>query len=418
MNITRAEVFNNINDVNRKYFVLLGIFLPLINMRVNIGSYFDASFFMIFVLIIGGLKLLNRAVSKSNSRIKIYKIDFLIFALLLYMVFSLFISMNISSAIAKIIKFMVLLVLFYFSREIYMNDKSISRIMDYSIISCAGYIIYLSYFYLIKFQRLYIGVDVINGSRAGRNSFALVLLIIFSFSFGKLLEIKNKKELYKLLPSFGVLAVGVLLLQSRGIIVALTIAILFVLIKMKSIKKIKRPLFIGLLLITVIIFLVPSDIRVQILNRIQSIFALFDDTLETVDGIGSINYRRALISISIEAINQNPLIGIGIGSFKVFNVYGYASPHNDYLYFMSEFGIIGLLLYIGILLTFFIMADKNYRINKTSVNLGLLTSMIGIIIYSSFINAYDNFLIWTVYAMIYSTYIKQRKKRKEKGRSG
>jgi O-antigen ligase len=252
-------------------------------------------------------------------------------------------------------------------------------------------------------------MDIVSASRDGRNSLALVLLLILSFAIGVFLETETKRERRHILPFLAVLISGLLFLQSRGAMVAIVMSLVLttVLYKTKT-KNLKKPIFTITIIFAVILFILPDELVKQIWYRVQSIFFLFNDNIQDIDGIGSINDRRTLISISFEAVKYNPMFGIGIGSFRNFSFIGYASPHNDYLYFAAEFGLIGLFLYVYLLMRIYKMAAINYKSEKTPCNRALLIAITSICIYSAFINAYDNFLIWSVYAMICATYSRLR----------
>lgn len=395
-----------------KFIGLLGIFMPLINLRVNIINIYDMSLFMGATIIFGIIQFIKRILKEKQISFRIQIVDLLIFILFVYMIFSLLFSIDKNIGIEKIIKFAILLILFYLSRMIFLNKHNIQQVIKYCIITCSAYIVYLSFYYLIVYNKLYIGMDIVSASKSGRNSLALVLLLILSFAIGVFLETQNKRGKRHILPFLAVLISGLLLLQSRGAMVTIVMSLVFttVLYKTKT-KNLKKSIFTMIIIFAVILIIIPDELRSQIWYRVQSIFLVFNDNIQNTEGIGSINARKALISISFEAIKQNPIFGIGIGSFRSFSFTTYTSPHNDYLYFAAEFGLIGLFLYVYLLISIYRMASLNYKSEKTPYNRALLIAITSICIYSAFINAYDNFLIWSVYAMICATYSRLRQKK-------
>lgn len=118
----------------------------------------------------------------------------------------------------------------------------------------------------------------------------------------------------------------------------------------------RRLSHIGLILITIILISIPISDRLypdySMLDRVKSIADPADN---------SVSERLKIWKKSLLMIRDNPLLGVGIGNWKIsIPSYGteglrsetgdshYQRPHNDFIWVLSETGIIGFLLYLSI----------------------------------------------------------------------
>ena len=83
---------------------------------------------------------------------------------------------------------------------------------------------------------------------------------------------------------------------------------------------------------------------------------------------------------SFHLILQNPIFGVGLGNFTVNGQQD--RPHNEYLQYAVNTGIIGGLLYIAFLITLLVRAIKN---RKETNNITFIT---GICIFCYLISAF------------------------------
>ena len=116
----------------------------------------------------------------------------------------------------------------------------------------------------------------------------------------------------------------------------------------------------------------------NISNRVSSLTALVDEEKQKD---GSLTQRINFYSQAFNFIVENPLLGTGIGNWKIKSIdtnkdriIGYMVPyhvHNDYLELAAETGLIGLLLYLTILFLGFkdvIMKIFNILMDKKNFN--------------------------------------------------
>lgn len=89
------------------------------------------------------------------------------------------------------------------------------------------------------------------------------------------------------------------------------------------------------------------------------IFSIFNDSTRTFTD----DSRYNLIFFSLSEIEKNILFGNGLGHTYMWN--NDVGPHNMYLYFFVEFGLIGFLFYLSVCGIFlyksFVMMDKSLK---------------------------------------------------------
>ena len=171
-------------------------------------------------------------------------------------------------------------------------------------------------------------------------------------------ELKNNFKLVLLLSLITSSTLSVLLLSSRGAIIAISlvmaISLLYFIIKEKSKSLLKS------LLIILSLFL--STIFYNLINE-KNTYNLIEDRFSSVNKPlqdQSINERLGYYKIAIEDIKSSPLLGVGIGNWKNTSILraneflaGYRIPyyvHNDFLEVAAESGILSGLSYLFFIL--------------------------------------------------------------------
>jgi len=189
----------------------------------------------------------------------------------------------------------------------------------------------------------------------------------------------------------------ILISASRGPLLSIIIALFvsFLINKRIKFKYILYVLLFAIFLIVIILTVTPPDFLDRILGR---------NTL-------SQNTMLVRIFANYEALRlfiQNPIFGIGFGNFTfgggIFTVLIY--PHNIFSEIMSETGVIGLILFLGIIITTFTYLK---RINK-KLDASIYNQLFGLFI-ASFINANlsghigANVYLFITIGLIYASYL-------------
>jgi O-antigen ligase len=116
------------------------------------------------------------------------------------------------------------------------------------------------------------------------------------------------------------------------------------------------------------------------------------DLSNTYEG-GSNYLRKSFIRIALDNFLNNPLLGIGTGSFEALTRF---ASHNSYLEILSEQGLLGFSLFMMLLWTIW---QKARRVSKSYwETAGLSHSALSAMIYLLFINAFTLpflYIIWS-----------------------
>ena len=193
------------------------------------------------------------------------------------------------------------------------------------------------------------------------NHFAAYLMFMASLIFGLLL-FTGKHFLKKigLFVIFLFLSLPLFWTYSRAAYSALFVSLLVI----SGIKS-KRMLMPTLVLFILFIFLFSSP---SVINRIYS----FKTTiLSNNPHTSSIAYRFQQIRYAWETIKQYPFLGIGLAArSRVFY-------ENQFIMFISEIGVLGLIAFLGIILTIFSAAISLYRSAESRLIKGFSAGYIG-----------------------------------------
>ena len=235
------------------------------------------------------------------------------------------------------------------------------------------------------------------------NYLALIFPIVLIFF---LLEPTKTNKIFLLLL-LSILYTTLIICQSRGIWISASITSLFAIFiinkyKLLEIFKKNKKWITYLLLIFMIITLVYSTenpLNKSLITSPQRALSTFDVRDP------SINTRLLIWRNTYQMIKDNPLLGSGIGTFKM-NYLDYQAEylknnpyyikywtfprdaHNEYLQMGAELGVIGLGIFLSIFFVFFLMVLKCFNQEKDNrkkiIIFGLLLSVICFLIHSLF----------------------------------
>ena len=178
---------------------------------------------------------------------------------------------------------------------------------------------------------------------------------------------KNKLKVLLLAIILLMVVISIFILLSRGAFIAFAISTFFLILYF-FIKSNNRKFFISTIYFSIILvgyFLSSSFINskgTNIINdRVSSI------SIDRADE--SIDERLRFYSAAVKSISKNPILGIGIGNWKIEairydakNLVGYRvanHAHNDFLQVATESGLIALVFFLGFIFYPFIFYLKN-----------------------------------------------------------
>lgn len=174
--------------------------------------------------------------------------------------------------------------------------------------------------------------------------------LVFSMIYG----VSLLQQRYRL-PFAALIGIGIFLTFSRGAILCWLVTVMILMVT-HIIPR--RQLFYWTIVLGIIIIGL-AQIGGDSLNlgEFQDIGLLNKNVLERVGEIGhpsaieddSARSRFEVVKLAWKMFVENPLIGNGIGSTRQLNVGGLSShnisTHNMYLYFMTDHGILGILIF-------------------------------------------------------------------------
>ena len=202
-------------------------------------------------------------------------------------------------------------------------------------------------------------INITNWSHIIYGRFVCSVFVVLIFL---LLTARNKKWMFLLWPAVFFSSIGVLLSGYRaGVIGAAGVILLFLvyLLVKKGLRLVNFYFLASSVLpaITLVVILISSN---SLLSSRYSVLEDFEQ--QDFKGDSSIQTHYQAYDAAVEMIKDSPLIGEGFGSFKNFRgnyITDYTSyPHNIFLEFAAELGIIGLLFFLVLLALIFYYSWK------------------------------------------------------------
>lgn len=292
------------------------------------------------------------------------------FLFVIYTFFCIFTTRNIADGIFEWIKILYGFILFSLLSVLIKNIKlELDIVRSFTllcfILSISGTIDFIK---IIQQGKLVIPLSTyqVTSFYGHRNLFCQMLF--FSFPFTLISSLYSKERFWKIIgfSSFVIALFLLIILSNRATWIALLAGFLslsfFYLLrysgnlhfKIKNISTGKKTLFLFTFLVLIFTF-----IAYRSCTNINSLQTHAKDIVDF--NKGSTKDRIELWTRTIQMIKEKPLFGHGLGSWKIeilkFGNKGlvsednntfYQRPHNDFLWIMSECGLIGIILFFAI----------------------------------------------------------------------
>lgn len=361
----------------------------------------------LFLSLINTLGLLHFLfIGYTQKTIKSF-LNFKPFIFLLLFIFwgllSFFYSTNSVEVLVKFVRWIQLPITLFIFSIIYFSFKDTNyfiktiSVLITLVLLIELYFSFSPYFQIVDYTNYNFSfANVLKGATANKNITAASILIKTPFVIYLILIFKNRAiQFFLSIISFSTFYL-VFLLSARSAIIAffsISIALLFTFIirfiKDKSILKDPAiSMIMGSLLFSVIFF------QLNFRNNNSASFIKRVSTINIEDE--STNQRIRFYKHSINQILSHPIIGVGLGNWKIKSidydkedVRGYTVPyhtHNDFLEMGAELGLVGLLLYF--LIFYYPLKGLLQNFNNKDININTLILCAGIVY---FIDANLNF---------------------------
>ncbi len=327
----------------------------------------------------------------------IFLIGFIIWGFISYLY-----ALNQDEVIVKTIRWvqlpLSLFILMNFYKSNYLEYVKVISIIVSIILLFELYFTYSTYFQLTQYRPYdFSFAHILKGATGNKNINAASLLIKTPFLIYLIHQFKSHIIKYVFTIVLAFTTYLIFILSSRSSIISLFIIIaifiiryIYLSIKNKTlIKDISFFLILSGMLFSIALFTVnySENNSASIIKRAS--------TINTEDT--STQQRLRFYQHSLDQLLQNPLIGVGLGNWKIKSidydkedVVGYTIPyhtHNDFLEISTELGIIGLILYLLIFIFPFIDLLKEKKKSEI-VNINTIILFAGIIY---FVDANLNF---------------------------
>jgi O-antigen ligase len=338
-------------------------FIPTFNRIDIIGpQYLYLSLIVVIFLFLKSFSLSNFEF-KFNYSSKFYLL-FLLIALISFVK-----SMNISEAIIDFTKYIITFFVLVITYSIYYGNKFYLKISLILLILFlfleTSYILYLfieNYSYESPPGRLRVFQGLAyNQNIAALSILAKIPLVLFTYFISKKKTHKIILSLLLFISVFDILVIG-----TRSAIYGLIIYMIFITYLYWNKFGLK---FKNISISTILLILISSFCIQNILYTNSKSLKVIDRSQVILDY--STNYRLNLWEKSIEILMDNPLMGIGIGNWKIESIkYAkdfitkYEVPkhaHNDFLQIFAETGLVGGTFFLLVFISPLYFILKNFK---------------------------------------------------------
>lgn len=318
--------------------------------------------------------------SFSKSKLKELLRSKLIIAyggVVLISILSLIKSINIIESLVKLNQLFVflisLIILIFLSTQKYLSKRNILWVVFISLIVDVAFSLY-PFYELIRNDIDYQYSFVTNFVGLAGNRNILALSILFRIPLVIYFAFITKNKIFKILIFITSIIsfFNIYVLSSRaallGVILSVVFSVFLILVKkVSNVNKEVRHLALFLIIPIIISLIISSSVtapsdRADVGNRVTSIVNDNDE---------SINSRYRFWSHALDFISENPLLGGGIGTWKIYsikydaaNIKSYIVPysaHNDFLEYTAETGIFGGLMFLSFFIILFWIILKAIR---------------------------------------------------------
>jgi O-antigen ligase len=288
---------------------------------------------------------------------------------------------------------------FYFISMSLIDDKRKLNLVIYAILISYTFVAFNSIIMSLGQLRA-VGV---KGS--DENEFAALMILPIYLSLG--LAVYHRKILLRLL--FGavliILMLGAAATVSRGFLVAILLSFLYRIFLDVNKKR-------ALAAILLVLGLTGPYLLIRYTKRAEVEPPIYVKELP----MG----RRAIWIVGMEIIKESPILGVGMGSFRVafdkeyqenryktgFVGYGRVA-HNDFISIFAEYGIIGLLIWLGMIVY---ILRESYRLNFYFQKAGdeylyaianaIACALLAILLCQAFLGLYLSKFFWLIIAFV------------------
>ena len=382
--------------------MILALTLPLFSvtfLRLNLGTYHIAvpmavlglilSVFILKIFLQGTLN--GVLISKEIKVLSVVCYLFLLWHMLLA-----FKSFSLPLASKEVFKLLIGLVVFWSFISLFPRDKQfIQRFIVGACISSSVLLSFLIYKYAFVLKQTFLGTDINEAGRFGKGQLSLYLAMIFPYAFMYFWRTHNKlKGLFPVL----ILTIALIYAASRSswaaVIAGLSCSVCFAL----WVKRDEGLKMLGAVLVGVVGLIGIGFWAISQYVDVKEIYVRFisltrpDEIPEELAFLGKHSYsvRWLTLQQAREGFTISPIVGVGLKNTILF---ANRITHNDYMAILVELGIVGEVLFLGILIIVWNMgrASRHTKLERVSwLSLAARASFVSLLVSSFFINTYTS----------------------------
>ncbi|MDO5760105.1 MAG: O-antigen ligase family protein [Bacteroidota bacterium] len=357
------------------FLFVIQIFPPILTNDVTSLRHFFISLFVI----VGGGFLLFSLLRNKNKVVSVSSFPVIKFWLLLilFMFVSILWAINRIESLVVVNRWLLVLMM-AFLLIVFLSDKTKRfHIFVYSamVLALINVITCIASYYYLNCADFPNKIPMINGGYGNKNIFAVCMMFKLPFLYYAFFRYKKVFRFLSLFLIFAIcFCLPIISTRSAYICLVLNVLILLIYSLLYLVRLRKRSYFLKSCLI--ILFLIGGFVLGGYFvtynyahgkHKQENSFDVSQRIKETGTGKSS-KARIGIWKNTITIIKERPFSGYGVGNYKVaimkvetpqkhnFQVSDHA--HNDFLEMCSELGIIGLLLYISIYLSMFVIGVK------------------------------------------------------------
>jgi O-antigen ligase len=398
--------------ISRNHVYNLMILLLPIMVYFNIGLTFNISFSDVLLPIAALVTLPIFMRTKGLVFTKFRFVLFYMYVLIVVLAFSFLKPMlfhinvfEMGTAITNVMKIVInflytsLFLIYFLNNEKSNREKSLTFLKVWNIVS-----VLFSLLCIIGVVLHYLGIPTTftsdyraTGTFEDPNLAAAYLIISLGFC---LVYNHSRKSLTTRIPfNLFIIIFALLLTSSRGGVLGLGLGFIFVILinlTNKGIRQITKIVAV-FIMISAVIFIINFIYPLDFINT----------SLERITNVGSdesgTSLRLLLWKTALTLWQDNPFLGVGFGQYLA-NAHHLNSsivniPHNTYLSFLAETGIIGFISFFSLPIYLFFKLFKLIKTGDT-VSIFLFVSFSGIMVQAFTINLENFRCIWVFYAFV------------------
>ncbi len=396
--------------LNNFFFLLMGMFsIAAIFYNPRVGLYlsvfivfsgivwgFEISDGFLIVVFLTGISWLIHVFVRQDFSVPIDKQMLYIAGFMFFALFSCCFAYDPFQGLKVFVEFLKLAVLYFLVICIITEKKqfiTFLKILSMSVILSILFGFYNMYTGLAEGD-LFSVVTRIRGLTGDPNILANHALLVLPMFFLLFLHYKTAGKRLLMITGTIVLILGIVISFSRSGSIGLFFIMSYFFWRLRANRKI---FITGLLLITIILFLIPS------------VFWQHLTTLSDISNDPSLRWRARLYVGAASLFLENPLTGIGLGNFVLISnqfFHRYLVVHNTYLEIAVETGIFGLIMFL--LIIFFTFQnfqtgiksffEKNDQLMVT-IGKSLVIGLIAFLITAIFLSLQTYFVLWIIISL-------------------